>query len=425
VGETMREELKTTVYNSRNLSMRPYSNRHHLFILILLFIVSCKANGQATNWNAPQQQLADKISAVVGPGAVSIEVTNRSSLSRSDVDQIRTGMLQKLYLLGLRSVNADSAAATVQISLSENLRDNVWVANILQSRNEPSVVMVSFPRTEYADLRQTAPAITLHRTLLWSQPEPILDAALISGSPQHLIILDANTVSVYQMQGGHWQMEQALSINHLQPWPRDLRGRLVLRKDHLLDAYLPGTICNSASGAPVALSCRRSDDPWPIGFPEMPMNAFFAASRNFFTGALAPGIGKQTSVPAFFSSAPLPRDRYTLWLFTATDGQLHLLDGFTDQNVATDWGSEIASIHSGCGTGWQVLANSKADMGNDSIRIFEVPDREPLQTGQPMEFRGNITALWTQGDKNSAIAVVHDSDKGNYEAYQLTLACDQ
>jgi hypothetical protein len=159
------------------------------------------------------------------------------------------------------------------------------------------------------------------------------------------------------------------------------------------------------------------------------LNAFFAPARNFFTGALTPGVGKQTSAPAFFAAATLPRDRYTLWLFTTTDGQLHLLDGFTDQSAATDWGSEIASVHSGCGSGWQVLATVKgADEGDnksDSLRIFEIPDREPFLIGQSVEFRGEITALWAQTDGASAVAVLHDFSKGDYEAYQLTLACDQ
>jgi len=399
--------------------------RRSLLFSFLLIIVTGWAAAQTPNWHTPEQQLAEKISAVTGPGAISLELVNRSSLTRAQAEEIHRGLLQELSSLGLRSVGSEEAAAIVNISLSENLREYVWTAQILQGKNEPAVVMISFPRTSAIDSGHATPAIVLRRTLLWSQSGRILDAALLSGNPQRLFVLDANSVSVYQMQAGHWQAQQALSIAHSRPWPRDLRGRLVLRKDHLLDAYLPGVLCTSAAG--VSLTCHESDDPWPLGSEELRLNAFFAPARNFFTGALTPGVGKQTSAPAFFAAAPLPRDRYTLWLFTTTDGQLHLLDGFTDQTAATDWGSEIASVHSGCGSGWQVLATAKGsnDSKNDSLRIFDVPDREPFLIGQPTEFRGEITALWPQTDGASAVAVLHDSSKGEYEAYQLNLACDQ
>lgn len=423
----MRGKTQLTVYNSRNPRMPSRPIRHSVFLLLGLMIISSWAGAQTQNWRAPEQQLAEKISAVIGPGAISVDLANRSSLNRTQAEEIHRGLLQELSSLGLRSVASEEAAATVNISLSENLREYVWTAQILQGKNEPAVVMISLPRSSTADSSHATPAIVLRRTLLWSQPGRILDAALLSVNPQRLLVLDANSVSIYQMQAGHWQVQQSLPISHSRPWPRDLRGRLILRKDHLLDAYLPGVFCASAAG--VSLSCHESDDPWPLGIADLQLNAFFAPSRNFFTGALTPGVGKQTSAPAFFSGAPLPRDRYTLWLFTTTDGQLHLLDGFTDQATATDWGSEIASVHSGCGSGWQVLATAKGSYANnnanDSVRIFEIPDREPFLIGQPTEFRGEITALWAQADGASAVAVLHDSSKGEYEAYQLTLACDQ
>ena len=64
-----------------------------------------------------------------------------------------------------------------------------------------------------------------------------------------------------------------------------------------------------------------------------PMGAFFAPTRNFFTGALTPGVGKFTTVSKFYSAALLPREKYLLWLFAATDGRVHMVDGISDQGL--------------------------------------------------------------------------------------------
>ena len=106
---------------------------------------------------------------------------------------------------------------------------------------------------------------------------------------------------------------------------------------------LPGVFCRSTATAPLALNCYESDDPWPLGADQSGLSAFFAPTRNFFTGALSPGIEKQTTVKAFYSAAMLPRDKYKLWIFATVDGQVHLLDGVTDQTAARlGWGSDIA-----------------------------------------------------------------------------------
>jgi hypothetical protein len=177
------------------------------------------------------------------------------------------------------------------------------------------------------------------------------------------------------------------------------------------------------------MNCDVSDDPWPLRtavLDQPSLNGFFASTRNYFTGALSPGIGKQTATSAFYSAAALPRDRYTLWLFENTDGSLHLLDGITDQKLPRPhWGSDIVSVHSTCGSGWQILAAGEVDSTNDSVQAFEVPDREPIAASSLIEFNGDITALWTTSDGTGAIAVSRNSATEIYEAFLLTIACTQ
>jgi hypothetical protein len=380
----------------------------------------------ASDWRAPEEQLARKIAAATGPGAVALNLVNRSSLSRPDVEEIRRGLLAELPALGVRLVNADQAGATVQITFSENLQDYVWVAEIRRGNNEASVVMVATSRPSLAGEEHPAAALIIQKTLLWTDENRILDVALVNSSPQYMIVLEPQSVVLFKFQDGRAQQEQLLPIPHAHPWPRDLRGRLVLRKDHLFDAYLPGTFCRSSTTVPLALNCYESDDPWPLGTDQSGLSAFFTPSRNFFTGALSPGIEKQTTVRAFYSAAVLPREKYKLWIFAGVDGQVHLLDGMTDQTVERlDWGSDIASVRSGCGLGWQVLVTGNGQSPDETVRAFEIADREPVATGQPTEFEGGITAFWADSDGTGALAVSRNSETGRYEAYRLSIICGQ
>jgi hypothetical protein len=422
----MERTMRSTIYNLRIAipGMTVCFPRLLRWVCFLLMVLPLGAF--ATDWGNAESQLANKIAGVTGPGAVALEVENRSSLSIAEVQQIRRGLEVQMGGLGLRFVSADQAAATVRVSLSEDLENYVWVAEIRQGRNESWVVMVSVERSFSEPVARASGVVSLHKALLWLQAEPILDVAVIDGNPTSMAILSPTQITLYRLQQSHWQEQQTLPVAHSRPWPRDLRGRLMLAKDHLLDAYLPGVFCRSTASAPLGLACRESDDPWPLAPQPFNLGAFFTPARNFFTGALAPGVGHATTSVPFYSAAPLPRERYTLWLFAAADGSVHLMDGVSDQVAGKlGWGSDIISMHTGCGSGWQVLASQSGDGPGDSLRAFEVPDREALLASQPVEFSGPITALWTETNEETAIVVSHNPTTGNYEAYRLSTTCGQ
>jgi hypothetical protein len=346
---------------------------------------------------------------------------------------------------------ATSDATAVKISLSENSTFYVWVAEIRPGAGDPVVVMVSAPRSEIAMAGHESVPLSLRKIPLWTQENPILDVAVLeeNATPTRMAVLEAEKVAIYRLLAGKWQQEQALGIVHARPWPRDLRGRLVPARDHVLDVYLPGVACRGA-GSPVALSCRESDDPWPLvpaalsggsfsvfpssNFPGpestavniAPVGAFYAPMRNFFTGVLTPGVGKFTTVPKFYSAALLPRDKYLLWLFAATDGHVHVVDGVSDQVARFDWGSDLASVKTSCGSGWQLLATSSQEANGDWVRAFEFPDRDPVAVSGAVDFSGvAVTALWTEAKGDTAIAVVRNRETGNYDAFRLAIACSQ
>jgi hypothetical protein len=421
------------VYNSGIPNVRANSMCHlvslaHILRVVARFsfvLLGLAIAAGAVDWNEPEQQLARKIVAVTGPGAVALTVENRSSLNKRDNEIVQNGLRSALEAAGIRYVNAEQAAATVAIFLSENSAAYVWVAEIRQGAGETAVVMVSAPRPAGVTAAHESVPLRLRKLELWTQADPILDVAVLeeNPAPTHIAVLDAERVALYRLQAGKWQQEQALGIVHARPWPRDLRGRLIPAKDHLLDVYLPGVICRSGAAAPLSSFPGAGSTAVAVS----PLGAFFAPTRNFFTGALTPGIGKFTTVSKFYSAAFLPRSKYLLWIFAATDGLVHMIDGINDQAVRFDWGSDLTSLKTSCGAGWQVLATSPAEGTEDSVRAYEFPDRDPVAVSAPMDFLGSgvVTTLWTEAKGDTAIAVVKNQETGNYEAFRLAVVCSQ
>ncbi len=452
--------MRSPVYNSAILTMKSANHASHFappahagLCLFFLFLFPLRMLGfPTTNWIDPERQLAQKIVAITGPGAVALTIDNRSSLNKKESDIIGDGLRSALETLGLRFVAADRAAGSVAITLSENQTCYVWVAEIHQAAGESTVVMVSTPRPEGTSASRDSAPLVLRKTPLWQQKESILDVAVLEENaiPTHIAVLTPEQVTLYRWRGDKWEPEQALAVSHARPWPRDLRGRLILAKDHLLDVYLPGIVCRTISGGAPSLTCRESDDPWPLagrslgngtGTDAMPgsngmtltpsLNAFFAPARNFFTGVVSPRTGNFSTVPKFYSLAFVPRDKYIIWIFAASDGQIHMIDGMSDVTLKQGsdkraWGSDLATVHTSCGAGWQVLAVSGGeDDSKDSVQAYELPDRDPIAVSATVELPGEVTSLWTEGNGQSAIAVAQHRDTGEYEAFRLSLSCGQ
>lgn len=378
-----------------------------------------------SNLSDAARQLAHKIGSVTGPGAIALEVTNKSSLDDKSVREIRSALDEQLRVEGVSTANTDQAVGTVRVTLSESVREYVWTAEIMIGSDEKKVALVSLPRTQSAGAAPSTMPVVLKKTSLFTQEQPILDATLIDmNGGARLLVLGEGNVTMYHQQSGRWERELELPITNPRSMPRDPRGRLLLRRDHLFDVYLPGTVCRSGAAAPLTLACNESDDPWPLTPDENSVRAFFAPTRNFFTGALSPGIGKIAAVPSFYSAAPLPRSSYTLWVLSSVDGSVHLIDGFTDQVVrGLRWGSDVAAVRSSCGSGTQILAVDSGDSPRDSLRTFEVPDREPVSVSSAIDFDGRIVALWPETNGANAMAIVKREDTGWYEANRISIAC--
>jgi hypothetical protein len=202
---------------------------------------------------------------------------------------------------------------------------------------------------------------------------------------------------------------------------------------HPFDAYLPGVLCTGTqSEKSLTVSCTDSDDPWPLSETSgaqnnVPQKAFYNATRNYFTGVLAPGFG--TQLQPFYDSTVLLRPNGTAMLFNGIDGKVLMIENNMMKSVAgtRDWGSDLVSIRSGCGSGTQVLVSASGAAPMDSVRAYEIPGREAEPVSPPLELEGPVMALWPAEDPAVARLVVQTGTRGQaqrYEVYRVSALCN-
>ncbi len=351
------EIMISTRYNSRQQMLK--------IIRIVIVLSILAGTGQlfaATRWDAATAKLASQITAITGPGNAALTFQNLSALTPSEVAAIRVPLETQLRAGGVQLRDAASSASEIKVTLSENVREWLIVAEVRQGL-DTKVAMVGVDKGASGAVARAGSAMVMRKSFLISQSEPILDAAIVdSASTRSLLLLNRSSVGVYAWTTGRWNLQQSFPIIHAAPFPADLRGRIVTAQDHLFDVFLPGVGCSSSASAPLTMSCRDTDDPWPLGGRK----AFFNSARNYFTGILVPGVSAQ--LPPFFSAATLPRVNYTLWLFNGVDGQVRVYDSVELRTIPNtrDWGSDMVSVKSACGVGTQLLVSAA---GDDTVPI--------------------------------------------------------
>jgi hypothetical protein len=428
--------------SSASIPVIPHRSRAICFFLVMAFLFAPTAHAQQA-WLVPCHQLAKQIvERTDHASALSLSVKNLSSLSASDLADVRKTLIQQLAASGVSVTSPERAVANIALTLSQNSAGYLWIAQLQQGSSQQLIMLpVALPASVASP--QSEPALVLHKVQIWSAASSPantsientqiagantaasaapLDAELLhSGATTKLLLLTADSVSLYTAQQSRWVLEQSQPIAHAQAWPRDLRGRLWLPAPHRFQAFLPGTLCEGEFDPGVAMQCRPSDDPWPLaGSAAAPVRAFFSR-RNFFTGALS-GAAVPAGDPPFFSAAVIAGPGAApVLLFAGTDG---VLRDQQSRPAPLNTGSDIAAINSGCGSGWQLLATGLGDRTQpDTLSVFDVTTGSAQPALAPVEFAGPITALWPTTAADSAVAIAHNLENGKDEAFLLSITC--
>lgn len=396
----------------------PYRYFFAFVLLALAVSVAAQQNSPSPLVAAAGDLVQQILSRSGSPSAVSVSFQNLSAMPAETQEALQIALLNGFRDAGVRVEKPETALADVQIIFSEDWQGYIWIA-VIHVGSSSQIVMKKLARPERSAAAR-APALTLRKNPVWEQDDPILDFFVDN---QNLVVLEPDQVSLYANDAGQWRGRYTLAINHDQPWPRDLRGRLKVNNSQI-NAYLPGTFC-AGSLAPPSLECRASDDPWPVDHGQIV--AFYSPRRNFFSGILS-GPSAGASVIPFFAGAAWPSGDQQQWLFAGADGRTRLYQNSLSAPAAVynSWGSGLAGVHSNCGSGWQMLVSAPTDsIHPDSIQALEIAGREAQPVSAAIDLAGPVLALWTSGKSGEAVnAVMQSTVTGRYEAFTLTVTCN-
>jgi hypothetical protein len=367
---------------------------------------------------------------------------NLSTIPADQLPALRKLLEQDLKSRGVVSSGSDTANL-IRVTLSENARERLWVAEIVEG-NQTLVVMI---HVDAAPVHAAAAntGMMLRKQRIWSMDEslsstavPLTDEILAATETSAgLIILRQDEIVVFSMSAAGWREQQRVDIPHRTSSARDPRGMLLRSPDGSGFTAFTGDIqCSGAYSQPAdnsgslgtwTIHCRASDDPWPL-VPADPsgnsMKAFYNAARNYFTGVVVPGLG--IDLPAFYSVALLPRSSGSFaLLLNSLDGKTQIAENNKIKPVSgtRDWGSDFAALHSACGIGAQIIASSSGEAITDSLRAYELPGQEAIPVSAPLAMDGTVTSLATAADGKSLLAIVRQST-GNYEVDRVTALCN-
>ena len=96
--------------------------------VMILMAIAAAAPSQ---WDQPSASLAEEIAGILGPGQAHLTIRNLSTIPNDEIPAIRRLLEQDLKVHGVTTSEAESANL-LRVTLSENLRERLWVAEIVE-----------------------------------------------------------------------------------------------------------------------------------------------------------------------------------------------------------------------------------------------------------------------------------------------------
>lgn len=381
------------------------------YFLIFLMIHSVAPPGaQADSLEECARTLARKAFSFIRTTAVTCDFRNLSTLRRAEFLNLSAAFQEELQRRGVNILPTD-AGVNLVVSVTQDPSGYIAVVQI-QHGESTEIVMQTIGPIEGPAAPEPAFSLALRREFLFSQASPILDVVLDKDA-KHAQVLGVHEVGAYGLEGNQWEATASNRLPRHRAPKRSDSGFLGIGIDSL-SATFPEEIC-TVSNLPGSKGweCRK--------------NSSALGVRGVSAEALA---GK--NLGTWISAAQIMSEGKTKVIVTGEDGLARMYEEASEPvAVFPDWGSEIASVYSGCGSGWQLLVTGKNDWTKpDEIQAIDIHERRAQSVSDPMQFPGPIVVLHTPGGtwpdyaaNAQAVAVDRNLETGRYEAFLLSIAC--
>ena len=141
-------------------------------------------------WDQPAASLADAIAEILGPGQARLTMRNLSTIPTDQIPAIRRLLEQDLKSHGVLASGAESAN-TIRVTLSENLRERLWVAEVIEG-NETRVAMVHVA-PGVARQAQAGSGLTLRKQTLFTTGDEVL---AVLETPDALVVVEPEQIAI-------------------------------------------------------------------------------------------------------------------------------------------------------------------------------------------------------------------------------------
>lgn len=386
-----------TLPRRRPRRFRARNSRAALIIIGLFAFVCCGAGAPVVRAdeaaNAAARELARKLAAQLEPKQMlHLEFADLDrSLPKADIAEAERQFEEEIQSQGFRLSTDPPGDVSVRISFSEDNANQLWVASFLKE-GKPVVTIVSFAKSQ--EIRpdfSSAKLVRLQAQLVFEQSDPILDFVVLNKRFEpitQILVLGTDSLSLYEMSDGRWQVRNSQKIPHKSRLPRDPRGMLWI-SDGAFWAGTPGTSCDGTiRDHRISMKCDSSAKKWSYGLGDVIfVDAELAVGRNYF----------------------VKRDQ-------------------KDAVVETYYSSDSVVIPVSCAATQVILATGDGDFTmQDSLGAFVYEEGRRVQAGPRIELDGPVTEIWENepGGMGKPRVIVKNLRSGHYEAYQITLACDR
>jgi hypothetical protein len=141
-------------------------------------------------------------------------------------------------------------------------------------------------------------------------------------------------------------------------------------------------------------------------------------------------VVEEKESPPWITATEMPSEGKKVLLVAGNDGKLRIYEDDPEPiGTLSNFGDQITSVHSDCGSGWQALVTLREDHSKlDSVQGIEIQDQKAVVVTPALQFAGPVTAL-RRADRSlaylptRAIAVILNLHTGLYEAYRLSITC--